>query len=258
MATFLKKGEKPFRIVRAKARGPCIIVCDHASHAIPQAFRKTFGVPKKELMTHAGVDIGAAALSRDISRRLNTPAVLATFSRLFIEMNRPPVHAQSIQRESHGIKIPGNAKLTRAQRKERVDTLFWPYQYAVTAQVNRFLSEGRMPFQLYVHSFTPEPLYGKKRPWHAGILWNAHNKRESQAFIRNLKKQNPRLVIGSNQPYSLDPEDPLPHFTAVHHGEKRDLPYIFIEVRNDQIDTPAKAARWGRIIVRALAGVLPA
>jgi predicted N-formylglutamate amidohydrolase len=62
-------------------------------------------------------------------------------------------------------------------------------------------------------------------------------------------------VVGDNQPYSgLDERG----FSVQAHGERHGLPHVLIELRQDQIDTPAGAAGWAARLARLLGPILAA
>jgi predicted N-formylglutamate amidohydrolase len=64
-----------------------LIICDHASNAIPPGYG-TLGLPPEALDRHIAYDIGAAEVTRALATQLGAPAVLSTYSRLVIDPNR--------------------------------------------------------------------------------------------------------------------------------------------------------------------------
>ena len=68
-------------------RLPVLIVCDHASCAIPPEFGD-LGMSKSDLATHIGWDIGAGAVACRLGAMLKVPVVLASTSRLVVDCNR--------------------------------------------------------------------------------------------------------------------------------------------------------------------------
>ena len=63
-----------------------LIICDHASNAIPQGYG-TLGLPREALERHIAYDIGAAEVTRALAGLIGAPAVLSTYSRLLIDPN---------------------------------------------------------------------------------------------------------------------------------------------------------------------------
>ena len=57
------------------------------------------------------------------------------------------------------------------------------------------------------------------------------------------------LVVGCNQPYAVtDASD----FSLVNHGEKRGLPHVELEIRQDLIADDAGQIAWGDRLARVL------
>ncbi|MEY4511204.1 MAG: hypothetical protein RLZZ450_3326, partial [Pseudomonadota bacterium] len=109
----------PFRVVGARGRSPFILTCDHAGRALPKRLGD-LGVEPSELTRHIAWDIGAAGLSRALSKRLDAVLIEQTYSRLVIDVNRPPGSPDSIVTLSEHTAIPGNVGLgvEAAQRRE--------------------------------------------------------------------------------------------------------------------------------------------
>ena len=246
------KEPRPFRLENEKGRGSGLILCDHASLRVPKAL-KDLGLTKKDLQRHIGWDIGAEDISRALGKMLDMPVLLASYSRLVVDLNRAPEHSESVMDESDGVKIPANTALSKQARAQRLKEIFVPYQKQVGKQVDRFTSKKRVPLLIAVHSFTPT-LGGKKRPWHIAVLWNKQEE-IARTLISGIRKAHPGLLVGENEPYSLK-DGRFKGSTIDNHAEKRGLPYVFVEFRQDLVDTKEKAARWADIFTRALRAVL--
>ena len=57
------------------------------------------------------------------------------------------------------------------------------------------------------------------------------------------------LVVGDNEPYRVTD---LTDFTVPVHGERRGLPHVEIEIRQDQITDSAGQAAWAERLARVL------
>jgi predicted N-formylglutamate amidohydrolase len=239
---------KPFRVENVKGQGRGLILCDHASGRIPRAL-KDMGLKKADLKRHISCDIGAEDVSRYLSKALDMPVILANYSRLVIDTNRPVGHPEGILEVSDGVVIPANADLSKSQKARRYKEIFFPYQKQIERQINRFLSKKRVPVIVAIHSFTPE-LGGKMRPWHISVLWNKREK-IAKSVISGIRRNYPGLLVGENEPYSLK-DKRSDGSTVSIHAERRGLPYVFVELRQDLIDTKEKAAVWGGILVHVL------
>lgn len=240
---------KAFEIVNEAGRAPVLLICDHASNAVPSRLAG-LGLDEAALALHVAWDIGAAAVTRRLAVLLDARAVLSGYSRLVIDCNRPLDDPTSIAGESDGIEVPGNFGLSRADRAARADACFHPYHTAIDGELAGFTAGGVVPAVISIHSFTPM-MHGFARPWHVGILWDK-DRRLPVPLIAALAA-DPALVVGDNQPYSA--REPAGH--SVHtHAALAGLPHVAIELRQDLIATPDGAGAWAAILATALQPIL--
>lgn len=241
---------EPFQILNPGGQTPALLVCDHASNAIPAAL-KQLGLGAEALSRHIAWDIGAAEVTRRLAQQLDAPAVLSGYSRLVVDCNRPPGDPTSIIEVSDGIPIPGNLNLSDAEADTRVNAAFWPYHRAVAKMLahRRRRDPGRPPALIAIHSFTPR-MNGFQRPWHLGILWN-RDPRLAETLLARFAA-DPGLCVGDNQPYS----GRLVGFTMASHGGAAGLPHVEIEIRQDLLGDLADCAYWAAVVGDALAAAL--
>lgn len=219
----------PFVVLNGESKRPILFVCDHASRVIPRALGD-MGLDPLARRCHLALDIGAGALTRALAHSLGATAVLAEYSRLVVDCNRDLLDSGAFLEFGDGIVIPGNRRLTEADRKLRADAIYWPYHRAIAAEIRRLRAHDRLPAVIAVHSFTPV-LNGISRPWQMGILSDV-DRRIADTLIDGLRAAG--FVVGDNEPYSgKAPQD----FTIDHHAEGGGLPHCGIEVRQDQIDS---------------------
>jgi predicted N-formylglutamate amidohydrolase len=177
------------------------------------------------------------------------PVVLAHYSRLVTDMNRAPQHPECMAEVSDHIRVPANAALSKQNKEKRLKQIYWPYQNKIGKLMDHFVSRRQVPVLLAIHSFTPE-MDGVKRPWHLSLLWRREEKIAKQ-IVREIRKNHPDVLVGENQPYTLFG----PKFTGStlwRHAEERNLPSVFVEFRQDLVDTKEKAAYWAEIFLQAL------
>jgi predicted N-formylglutamate amidohydrolase len=233
-AVLLTQNDPPaFEIVNPDGHSSAVLVCDHASNRVPDRL-SGLGLAPRQLAEHIGWDPGAADVARRLAMQLDAPLVLSGYSRLVIDCNRPLHSEESVAEESAGVSIPGNHGLTPEQRAVRVDTLYHPYHQAI----GRLLDGRRQrpTALLSIHSFTPI-LHGRRRPWQIGVShWR--DARFAALMLKALA-QTGDLVVGDNQPY---PIDEITDYTLPVHGERRGLPSIMLEIRQDGIRTERGAA----------------
>lgn len=233
-----------FRVLPGRSDAGLLLICDHASNAIPDSYG-TLGLPPEQLRRHIAYDIGAAAIVETVSRSLDVPAVLSRFSRLLIDPNRGTDDPTLVMRISDGAVVPGNRTLDDAERTKRIETWYEPYHRAIEAATDACIAGGREPVLLSVHSFT-DTWKGWPRPWHAGVLWDS-DPRLARPLIAALEAEGD-IVVGDNQPYS----GKLIGDTMWRHGTSRGLAHAIIEVRQDLIAAEAGQQAWAERIARIL------
>lgn len=232
----------PVTLLNAGGASPFVLLCEHASNHIPPEYQ-ALGLPAAELERHIAHDIGAAALARRLSARLDAPLFLAGYSRLLIDLNRPWAAPSSIPEISEATVIPGNTGIDEAERARRQAAWFMPFHDSVAA----FLDARPGSVVIGVHSFTPVYL-GETRPWHAGILYG-QAERFGTALVRALT-DDPTLVIGANEPYRIELEY---DYTVPVHGDARGRDAVLLEVRQDLLGDAAGCEGWARRLAAALA-----
>jgi predicted N-formylglutamate amidohydrolase len=236
MATTEQAWPEPIEIVNPQGPSPIVLLCEHASNYIPPEYAG-LGVPATELQRHIAWDIGAADVTRHLSRLLGAAAFLGTYSRLMIDLNRPLGVRSSIVARSESTDIPGNIALSAAERERRERLIFTPHHQAIEAHLQT--RAGRKTFIVAIHSFTPVYL-GDARKWHVGVLFE-QGKALAEATIERLRALDPELNVGANVPYSVTIED---DYGLLVHGDNVGNPAMLIEIRQDLIATPDAAERW--------------
>ena len=239
----------PFELVNEDAPSRAVLLCDHAGRAIPRSHGR-LGLYKATLCRHIAWDIGAADVTRRLANLIDAPALLANYSRLYIDPNRRLDHPGSILAVSDGIPVPGNTSVDATEAARRADYAFWPYHNRALEMIQQAETRCDAAAILCIHSFTPV-MDGVDRPWHVGILWN-HDGRIARPLLDALR-QTPGLVVGDNEPYSAD--DP-PGYCLDVYGADAGRAHVTIEIRQDLIDTPAGADEWAEIVAAALRGLL--
>jgi predicted N-formylglutamate amidohydrolase len=221
------------------------LTCDHAGRAIPRRLNG-LGLAEHETLRHIAWDIGIGGVGRELSRLLDAPVILQTYSRLVIDCNRDPNVPSSIPEISEATEIPGNRGLGAAERFARADAIFHPYHRALAAALDRRAAAHRQSVLIALHSFTPV-FRGISRPWDVAVLFNRDPR--LARILAELLRAEGGLVVGENEPYAVSD---LTDYTVPVHGERRDLPYVEIEIRQDLITKPAGQSAWAERLARLL------
>ncbi|WP_341893920.1 N-formylglutamate amidohydrolase [Ferrovibrio terrae] len=232
-----------FRVLNPLGRAPAVLICDHASRIVPPALRN-LGLPDDELLRHIGWDPGTAAITEQLARALDAPAVLSGVSRLVIDCNRRPDDPTLICEVSDGTVVPGNRDLGEAERERRMARYFRPYHAAIADTLDTARQRSAQPALLSIHSFTPALRAREEpRPWHIGVVWDRDG-RLAQPLLQALRDEGD-LLVGDNLPYSGRDHS---GYSIFEHGQNRGLHHVMIEVRQDLVASEAGIAEWaGRL-----------
>jgi predicted N-formylglutamate amidohydrolase len=235
----------PFAIVNPQGKSRAIVACDHASNYIPRRLG-TLGLGSEDRKRHIAWDIGAAEVACILSNQLDAPLILAGYSRLVVDCNRPLNVSDAFAERSENTTIPGNIGISAAEKSERASAFFWPYHDALHDLIESRIGTGKVPILVGVHSFTP--IYrGISRPWHVGV----HYRLDARAAVLALAalRREPGLTVGDNEPYNVTLEG---DYTAPVHAERRGMPYVLFEIRQDLVASEEGIQGWAN----RLAGVL--
>lgn len=216
-----------FEALDATGDSPLLLLCDHASNRLPEAYG-SLGLAPESFATHIAWDIGAAAVTRALGAAYGAAAVLGAWSRLLIDLNRGEDDPTLVMKLSDGSIVPGNRAADRTEVARRITAWHAPYHDAITAQIERIRREcGKTPVLLSMHSFTPR-WKGTPRRWEVGVLWD----RDGRLAIPLLARlAEAGFAVGDNEPY----HGALEGDTLNRHGTMRGLPHVLIEMRQDLI-----------------------
>jgi predicted N-formylglutamate amidohydrolase len=240
-----------FETVPGELDSGTLIICDHASNAIPPGYG-TLGLKPEALERHIAYDIGAAAVTRALAARLGAPAVLSTYSRLLIDPNRGLDDPTLVMRYSDGAIVPGNAYIDAAEIARRTAQFWAPYRQEIAATLDAMMAAGEPPAVISIHSFT-DVWRGFPRPWKVGVLWDRDD-RIPKPLIEALLAE-PDLEaddVGDNEPY----DGGLAGDTIDASATSRGLANALIEIRQDLIVDKKNALPWAERLARLLQPIL--
>jgi predicted N-formylglutamate amidohydrolase len=215
------------------APGRVVLVCEHASKVIPEAWGD-LGLEPAARGAHIAWDPGALAVARGLSKRLKAVLIHAPVSRLVYDCNRAPDMAGAMPAQSEVFAIPGNAAITPQDRLARVEAIYLPWVEGLHGLIARRIALGLRPVIVTVHSFTP--VYnGKPRRVEFGVIHDADA--HFAVAVQSAATKLTRLNVQLNAPYSA--ADDVTHtlrLQATPYG----LPNVMLEIRNDLIATAAQ------------------
>lgn len=228
-----------------EAASPYLLIAEHAGNKVPAPWRD-LGLAEPYLATHFAVDLGIDALTRRLSRRLQAPAVVAHYSRLFLDYNRPVEEWDHMRPDLGGIPVPGNLDPSDNDRRLRRQVGWAPLEQAIADGVS-----GRKAL-VSIHSFTPV-MGGVRRNVDIGILW-----REPSPFVSAVLRTTQNngkaagLAVGDNEPYDWRQ---AVGYTLNRHGLQQGLPCFYLEVRNDLLTEPDRLEQVSRVLEDSLSEV---
>jgi predicted N-formylglutamate amidohydrolase len=235
----------PVEVLRPAGQSDFVLTADHAGRAIPRRLG-TLGLPESELARHIAWDIGIAGVTARLAETLDATAVLQTYSRLVIDCNRGHGVDSSIPTISEHTEITGNRDLPSAERTARQREIFAPYHGRIRAVLDARERALRRTVLIAMHSFTPV-FKGEARKMQVGILYN-RDPRLGHILLDLLRAEGD-LVVGDNTPYAVsDATD----YTVPMHGERRGIPHVELEIRQDLIADEVGQAAWAARLARLL------
>lgn len=221
------------------AASSLVLVCEHASAAIPQHLND-LGLSAAARHSHIAWDPGALPVAQHMAKALDAVLIASTVSRLVFDCNRPPEAPDAMPAQNDGFDVPGNADISAQDRQHRAASYYVPFH----AQVARQMAAPSAAVLVTVHSFTPV-YQGRARAVEIGVLHDA-DARLADALLDTASAHTDLRVV-RNQPYG--PQDGVTHTLKTHALAQGHL-NVMIEVRNDLIATPQAQ--------RAVAGMLSA
>ncbi|MEL6961776.1 MAG: N-formylglutamate amidohydrolase [Pseudomonadota bacterium] len=245
MALLEEDEPSPVDVINLGGDSPIFLVCEHAGRRIPRKLGD-MGLSDGDRQRHIAWDIGAEAVSIQLAERLNAPCITQVYSRLVCDCNRD-IHVPSfIPAMSERTVIPGNAAVTPAERDARIEEIYRPLHDRIRNELDKRSAAGRPTIFVSMHSFTPI-FMDEERPMHIGLLFDRDPRMAS--LVGSVLRADCDLMVSDNEPYALDRRR---DFTVPEHGERRGIPSLEIEIRQDLIANTAGQVAWAERLAHAL------
>jgi hypothetical protein len=120
----------------------CLFSCEHATCAVPEAFRETFKGSEEIVASVKGWDPGALNLAQGFSMKFRTPLVHGDVTRLLIDLN-----------EDGDLRWSNfSGKLPEATRAKLVDRHERPYRQALRSRVTEDLTRNSRVLHVMIHT----------------------------------------------------------------------------------------------------------
>jgi len=240
-----------YEALNTSAQSNVLILCDHASNRVPAAVNGgSLGISEADMNRHIAFDIGTRETALLIAEALQAPMLASRFSRLVIDPNRGEDDPTILMKIYDHTIVEGNRHADAVEKQRRIAAYHRPYRAAIDAALSKVTARGETPVVISIHSYTPQLNGRPKRPWHIGILWDS----DASIPVPLMEKlrQNPKIVVGDNEPYSGE----LRGDTMSTHATRHGYPHVLIELRHDLIDTPEGQAEWAAILAKPLQEII--
>ena len=186
-----------YTLVNEYTTGPFIFSCEHASNSVPTDVQ----VSEKDhhfLQTHWGWDIGAESVTRHLVQATGSQGILATHSRLWIDLNRSLERTDLIRLETEGHTLSFNENLSEHAEQQRLQQVYDTFHAAYNALVEKRCQEPTPVTLISIHSFTPV-WNGTVRTMDIGVLFDECE--ELGIKLAALLKEE-GLFVEINAPYT--------------------------------------------------------
>ncbi len=176
-----------------------VLSCEHASWTLPLGVE--LGVPVEVLQTQAGWDHGAYDIISIISEHTGISVHTGSFTRMWVDLNRPADHPDVTPAVCYGAPVPGNAHLSPGDRAARLAQFHAPYWDAVRKECRARLVDRGEVLHFSSHTFAPE-LDPANRTFEVGVLYDpAHPFEASLAERLLFQLRRAGLDVRANEPY---------------------------------------------------------
>jgi len=238
-------------VIDAQAPGPVVLVCEHASAAIPASLGD-LGLAPEARLSHVAWDPGALAVARRMAALLNAPLVASRVSRLVYDCNRPPDSADAIPESSEVFAVPGNRDLAPEARQRRVAQIHDPFHATVAQVLADTAARGTPPVLVTIHSFT-RVYRGAPRSVEIGMLHDSDTRLADAMLEAAGRCTLARYDVHRNAPYG--PGDGVT-YTLRRHALPAGMPNVMIEIRNDLIRRSPEQDAIAEALARAVGQAL--
>lgn len=239
---------EPFVILNPDSKAKCLLVCDHAGSTVPKKLQ-SLGLDPEDFGKHYAVDIGVRAVTEHLAELMKAPAIVANYSRLVVDLNRPLDHPTAFSASGEGKPVPGNIGLGAEERGIREAEIYHPYHNALTGLLDGFARRNIVPVVLSIHSFTPV-FFKQRRPWDVGVMW-VQDRRAADMMMDFFRAKG--LNVGDNEPYD---GRMIQGSTMARHADARMLPNMLIEIRNDLLQSADDCQKWANLLKELMNQIL--
>jgi predicted N-formylglutamate amidohydrolase len=175
---------------------PVIFSCEHATCAVPEAYKEMLSSDQERITSPEGWDLGALNLAQALAMKFRTPLVHGEITRLIIDCY--------LQEGNEGRWSECSMKLTDAQREKLHERQFVPHLSSLRQRIANELERSSSVLHISVHTFDPQ-LHPNL---HVSLLYSEGRVGESTLalnWLRAMQERLPGMNISGNQVFYPEP-----------------------------------------------------
>ncbi len=161
---------------------PVIFSCEHATCAVPDAFKEVLSHEHERITSPEGWDLGALNLAQALAMKFRTPLVHCEITRLILDCY--------LQEGNEARWSDCSMKLNEAQREKLHERQFLPHLSSLRQRITNELERNPSVLHVSVHTFDPD-LHPNL---HLSLLYSEGRVGESTLALNWLRAMQERLL----------------------------------------------------------------
>lgn len=169
---------------------PTIFSCEHATCAVPDAFKEALREDTEFITTSEGWDLGALNLAQAMAMKFRTPLVHCDITRLIIDCY--------LQETNPSRWSALSMKLTEGQREKLQERQLVPHLNVLRQRIANELARNSSVLHVSVHTFDPQ----QHPDLHVSLLYSEGRVGESTLalqWLQVMQEKLPDLTIKGNE-----------------------------------------------------------
>ena len=212
---------------------PTIFSCEHATCAVPEAYKEALSKDTELITSPEGWDLGALNLAQAMAMKFRTPLVHCDISRLIIDCH--------LQETNPNRWSACSMKLTESQREKLHERQLLPHLSVLRQRIATELARNSSVLHVSVHTFDP-----KLHPdVHVCLLYSEGRVGESSLalqWLQAMQEKLPALTIKGNEVFYPDQTKTL---LDTLRKERSSAEYQGIELQvSNQMFLEGQPMRW--------------
>ncbi len=212
---------------------PTIFSCEHATCAVPEAYKEALSKDMERITSPEGWDLGALNLAQALSMKFRTPLVHCEISRLIIDCH--------LQESEPSRWSDCSMKLTEAQREKLHERQVLLHLSLLRQRISNELERNSSVLHVSVHTFDPQ----LHPDLHVCLLYSEGRVGESSLalqWLQAMQEKLPALTIKGNEVFY---PDQIKTLLDTLRKERSSAEYQGIELQvSNQLFLDAQPMRW--------------